>query len=105
MSRSALAPLVVALFSLSCSSTDEAPQTVVADTGDLAVEDTFIEETPEPCGVTVGETFCDHTLVGYARVGETEGLATDVPYGSHTISEILAMGSQKYVYVYASAYW
>jgi len=105
MSRFAV---LLAFAALSCSS--EQPTTPAPagdnDTGAVAVEDTaVVEETPEVCGLKVGETFCNYELMGYARTGETTGLATATPYGTHKLADVLAMSTKKYVYLYASAYW
>lgn len=96
---------IPALALLSCSGGEKSsPPVTATDTG--AIEDVAVaEETPEVCGVAVGDTFCDHTLMGYVRPGVTTGLATETPYAAYKISDVLAKSTVKYVYVYASAYW
>jgi hypothetical protein len=95
--------LVAAVGVLSCSGKESAPAPIVAEADTAPVEDVAVEETPEVCGINVGDTFCDHELMGYARVGETTGLATATPYGAYKLTDVLARSSVKYVYVYASA--
>jgi len=102
--------LFTALAAFSCSGQSApAPAPVGAvDTGAVATEDTAVEETPEPpevCGNRVGDIFCNHALMGYARVGETTGLATTTEYGSFKLTDVLSKSTAKYAYVYASAYW
>jgi len=92
---------------LSCSGRESSSPSVNSETDTGVVEDVAVgvEETPEVCGIAVGDTFCDHTLMGYVRPGVTTGLATETPYGAYKISDVLAKSTVKYVYVYASAYW
>jgi hypothetical protein len=98
--------LIAAFGVLSCSGKESAPApVVVAETDTGSIEDVAVEETPEVCGVKVGDTFCDYELMGYARTGETTGLASATPYGAYKLTDVLAKSSVKYVYVYASAYW
>jgi hypothetical protein len=95
--------LLSALAVSSCSGGESAPaRSTESDTGTVA---DVAAETPEACGTNVGETFCDHELMGYVRVGETTGLATETAYGAYKISDALAKSTVKYVYIYGSAYW
>jgi hypothetical protein len=98
-------PVSLAVLALSCGSGESAPAPVVAETDTGSVDDVAVAETPEVCGINVGDTFCDHELMGYVRTGETTGLATETPYGAYKLTDVLAKSSVKYVYVYASAYW
>jgi hypothetical protein len=100
--------VLLAFAALSCSAPAPAPAPAPAqdDTGTVAVEDTAIDtEPPEVCGNKVGDVFCNVELMGYARTGETSGLANTTEYGAHKLKDVLAMSTKKYVYVYASAYW
>lgn len=99
--------LVPALAVLSCSGGESPPAPAPATEADtaVAVEDTAVEETPEVCGMNVGDTFCNHELMGYVRVGETTGLASSTEYGAWKITDVLSKSTVKYVYVFASAYW
>lgn len=93
---------------LGCSGGEAAAPVTAAPESDTAVEeDTAAADAPEPekCGHAEGDVFCDFELMGYARVGETTGVATSTPYGSHRLTDVLAKSAVKYVYVFASAYW
>lgn len=103
-----LSPLLGALL-FSCGSQQDGPTATAAATDSAPVADDTaqVDETPaaEVCGMKVGEIFCDHTLTGYVRPGQTTGLATSETYGPHKITDVLSKSAVKYVYVFASAYW
>ncbi len=102
-------PPFVGVLLFSCGSEPASTTSVppAEDSTPVAEDTAQVEETPpaEVCGTKVGEIFCDHTLTGYARPGQTTGLATSEPYGPHKITDVLSKSAVKYVYVFASAYW
>ncbi len=61
-------------------------------------------DAPVPCGVTVGDKLCDLPLRGFLR-NETSGLATSVDLTEFKLSDALAMGTQKYAFVFDAAFW
>ncbi len=89
---------------MSCGSS--APTALGDDTG-VAVEDTAPTEdvAQKACGTNVGDILCDLPLEGYIRDGVATGLSTEAPYASAKLSELVAQGTQKYAFVWTSAYW
>ncbi len=105
MRRLFIALSFTALMSCGTSS----PSGPGTDTGvaaeDAPAEDVAVEETPPACGTNVGDILCDLPLEGYVRDGVATGLATSAPYISAKLSEIVAQGTQKYAFIWTSAYW
>lgn len=103
--------VLLSLLALSCAGSAEskAPSTNT-DTGAAAddtspADDTMVADAGmEICGTKVGDTFCDYSFSGYIS-NDTTGLATSKAYGTYKLSEALALGTQKYVYIFHSAYW
>lgn len=95
----------VASCGTSSPSTSSTADTGVAAEDSAVAEDTAVEETPVACGTNVGDTLCDLPLEGYVRDGVADGLATAAGYTSAKLSEILAKGTQKYAFIWTSAYW
>lgn len=102
--------ILAAIGVASCSGGSSPQATQSVDTGVAAddtapAEDTAVDETPVACGKNVGDILCDLPLEGYVRDGVGTGLATEAPYISTKLSEIVAEGTQKYAFIWTSAYW
>lgn len=87
------------------SSNATAADTGVASDDTAPAEDVATAEAPASCGTNVGDILCDLPLEGYVRDGVATGLATEAPYVSAKLSEIVAQGTQKYAFIWTSAYW
>ncbi len=93
---------------MSCGTSSSIP--TAADSG-VASDDTAptgdagTDETRASCGINVGDILCDLPLEGYVRDGVATGLATEAPYVSAKLSDIVAQGTQKYAFIWTSAHW
>jgi len=109
-------PIVLTLAALGCSSSSSTPAQTSNDTGspaeDTAVaEDTNVEDTAVaadtggPCGVKVGSILCDVDLHGFLHDNDPSALASTVAVSDFKLSEAIAGGTQKYAFVYMTAWW
>lgn len=105
-----LITMLAAMAVASCSGGSPSSPSQTADTGlatddTASAEDTAVDETAGACGTNVGDILCDLPLEGYVRDGVATGLATEAPYISARLSEVVAKGTQKYAFIWTSAYW
>lgn len=56
------------------------------------------------CGTNVGDTLCDLDLQGYQR-DAVSGLASTVPASTFKTSGALGIGTQRYAFIFNTAYW
>ncbi len=108
MHRLFIALSVVPLMSCGSSSpAAPAPAPAPGDETGVAVEDAAPTEdvAQAACGLNVGDILCDLPLEGHIRDGVATGLSTEAPYVSAKLSEIVAQGTQKYAFVWTSAFW
>lgn len=104
--------VIATVIPLASCGSPEASTTANADTGAVAEdaladsrEDVATADAPATCGTNVGDILCDLPLEGHVRDGVADGVATSAPYTSGKLSEILANGTQKYGFIWTSAYW
>jgi hypothetical protein len=107
--------LILLVATVGCSSNAPTPPPVTSadDTGSMAStdaakdapRDSAAEDTALPCPNEVGDIICDLPLQGFVRDGVPDGLATEAPYVTSTLYEILARGTQKYAFIWTSGYW
>jgi hypothetical protein len=89
----------ILLVLIGCSSGTAAPAVIDRDTGTPVAD---VAETP--CGFEEGQALCDGDFQGYAR-NASAGLATEAPFGPTTLAQVLAAGTQKYAFIFNTAYW
>ena len=87
---------------IACSSSGDGGPASANDTGTSTIDTGAIEDAPATYGV--GDVLPDLELRGYVR-NESTGLATSVASRSFKMSEALAAGTQRYVFIYDAAWW
>lgn len=100
--------VIAAVIPLAGCGSPEATTTANTDAADALAdspEDVATADAAATCGTNVGDILCDLPLEGYVRDGVADGIATSAPYTSGRLSEILANGTQKYGFIWTSAYW
>jgi hypothetical protein len=109
--------LAVLIAIVGCSAGSETPSAsssaadsgsaVVAETAspDDAAKEVGATDAAPACPNEVGDVICDLPLEGHVRDGIADGLATEAPYITTTLYEVLARGTQKYALIWTSGYW
>jgi hypothetical protein len=98
-------PVAFLVFALAaCSSSSGGGPTSANDTGTVPVDTGSTEDTSGTATFKVGDVLPDLDLRGYVR-NESTGLATSVPLRSFKMSEALAAGTQRYIFIYDAAWW
>lgn len=56
------------------------------------------------CGFEIGDVICDAPFEGHVRNAST-GLASEQPYGPFSLTDVLAMGPQRYAFIHTTSFW